>query len=256
MSKAHGKTVKHTKKVEETETEIPTGADDFDLKKKRPAAKKTAAKKPAAKKPAAKKSAAKKSAGSKTAKPKSGKMSKSGDKVRYFKRIDSKTLKSHGRYTGVTPKQAASKGFTKMVQQYKKKGRTVPPSLTIFLRESTRGSSGKVYGYTAERQKLDQPQMLTIVDKVNGEEKQITYEYRNKIRKGDIPAQIGGMKKKKAGTKEKKPKKAGSKSATGKHKAKPKAKASGSKSAKPKAAGSKTSKPKAKTAAKKTKKTK
>uniref|UniRef100_A0A6C0CAW7 Chromosomal protein MC1 domain-containing protein n=1 Tax=viral metagenome TaxID=1070528 RepID=A0A6C0CAW7_9ZZZZ len=251
MSK-NAKTAKGKKEVEDVE-EPEVNVEDMDLKKK---AKKPAAKKPATKKPAAKPKA-KKSAGSKTAKPKaktSGKVSKSGDKVRYFKRIDAKNLTSHGRYTGVTPKQAASKGFTKMVQEYKKKGRAVPPSLTIFLRESTRGSTGKVYGYTAERLKLDSPQELEIVDKVSGDTKKITYEYRNKIRKGDIPAQIGGMKKKKAGTKEKKAKKS---TKTGKTAAK-KPKASGSKSAKPKAkaSGSKTAKPKAKTAAKKTGKAK
>lgn len=214
---------KKTHQVEDTV--LPQNEDVADLKKK-----------PAAKKPAAKKAPAKKKApasGSKTAKPKAkstktGKVSKSGEKVRYFKRIDQKTLESHGRYTGVTPKQAASKGFTKMVQQYKKKGRAVPPNLTIFLRESTRGSSGKVYGYTAERQKLDSPQELVIADKVTGQDKKITYEYRNKIRKGEIPEQIGGMKKKKPASKDKKPKAK-----------KPKTKPSGSKTAKPKKAATK-----------------
>ncbi len=239
------KTNKNAKKAQDPEVDdVEDNGPVPDLKKKKkvPASgSKTASKKPATKKTKAKK------AGSKTAKKASGSKKKHEGTVRYFKRIDGKTLKSHGRYTGVTPKQAASKGFTKMVQKYKKSGKAVPKSLTIFLRESTRGSSGKVYGYTAERQKLSTPQELTIVDTLSGDEKKITYEYRNKIRKGVIPDQIGGMKKKKPSSKEKKAKKskkpksakAGKKASSGSKTAKPKK----SKAKKPKAkAGSKTAK--------------
>jgi hypothetical protein len=128
-----------------------------------------------------------------------GKPSKIGE--RYFKLIDAKTGKSYGRYTGDTPKQAASKGYTKMIQKMKILGKTPPKHSTIYLRESTRGSARKVYGYEATRQKLETPQTLTIIDGETGEEKEIVYNYRNKIRKIPVPEQIGGLRIMRSGKK-------------------------------------------------------
>lgn len=113
---------------------------------------------------------------------------------RYFKLIDSKTGKSYGRYTGETPKQAASKGFTKLLQKLKEKGKHAPKQSIIYLRESTRGSMRKIYGYEASRQKLDSPQELKIRDKETGQKKIITYHFRNKIKKVHVPEQFGGAK--------------------------------------------------------------
>jgi len=108
--------------------------------------------------------------------------------------IDAKTGRSYGRYTGDTPKQAASKGFTKMLQKLKSEGKNPPKQSTIYLRESTRGSARKVYGYEASRQKLPEPQQLEIKDKETGETKVIVYHFRNKIKKVPVPEQIGGAK--------------------------------------------------------------
>lgn len=138
-------------------------------------------------------------------------------KERYFKLIDAKTLKSYGRYTGETPKQAASKGYTKLVQKMKENEKTIPKEMTIYLRESTRGGSRKVYGYSASRQKLPQPQELIITDKATGLEKTITYHYRNKIHKIGVPPQIGGAVKKPAKTKRKTTTKRGRKGTTKHH---------------------------------------
>jgi len=85
--------------------------------------------------------------------------------------IDAKTLKSYGRYTGETPKQAASKGFTKLLQKFKENGKTIPSAMTIYMRESTRGGNRKVYGYSATRKALREPQKLVITDKETGSEK-------------------------------------------------------------------------------------
>lgn len=115
-------------------------------------------------------------------------------KDRYFKLIDDKTGKTYGRYTGDTPKQAASKGFTKMVQKSKVEGKKPPTKATIFLRESTRGSARKIYGYEAYRQKLPIPQHLTITNQENGTQKTITYHFRNKIKKIPVPDEIGNLK--------------------------------------------------------------
>lgn len=121
---------------------------------------------------------------------------------RYFKIVNSKTKESKGRYTGDTPKQAASKAFTKMLQQLKKDNQPLPKKSTIiYLRESTRGSARKVYGYEAARLKLDEPQELTIKDKDSGEEKVIVYNYRNKIKKVAVPEDIVGGKSSKSSKK-------------------------------------------------------
>lgn len=143
----------------------------------------------------------KKKMGSKTQKKTSQKKTKTtGPKkgggnqkaARYFKMLNPKTGESSGRYTGDTPKQAASKGFTKMVQRMNSDGKKIPHQSTIYLRESTRNSSRKIYGYVATRQKLPVPQKLKITDKVTGEKKVIIYYYRNKIHKVSVPELIGG----------------------------------------------------------------
>lgn len=152
---------------------------------------------------------AKKQKGGASKKQPSKKVKRTGD--RYFKVIDEKSGKTFGRYTGETPKQAASKSFTKLLQKMKESGKGAPKNVKIFLRESTRGSNRKVYGYTASRVKLSEPQELKIVDKETGDEKTITYNYRNKIHKIPVPDQVGGAKKKKSGSKTSKPKSKGSK---------------------------------------------
>jgi len=176
-----------------------------------------------------------KKAGSKTQR----KVRVKGSNDRYFKMIDIKTGKSYGRYTGETPKQAASKSFTKLLQKLKDNGKSMGgKSVTIYLRESTRGSNRKVYGYKASRVKLDKPQQLTIVDKDSKEEKTITYNYRNKIHKVEVPLELkGGAKKSKsktAGKKAKKGKSKSTKAAVGKKSKSSKKSKSGSKGKKAK----------------------
>lgn len=167
---------------------------------------------------------------------------------RYFKLVDPKSKLSSGRYTGATPKQAASKAYTKLLQKVKQSGGAIPKTTTLYLRESTRNSAKKVYGYAASRIKLTEPQQLTIKDKVTGSDKTITYNYRNKIKKISVPdVLVGG--KGKGKSKHKTEKKVGSKTAnkhtktTSKHsKASKQKKTSGSKSSKHKKTSSKSKK--------------
>ncbi len=58
-----------------------------------------------------------KKANSKTTKAASKSAKK--EKGRFFKMVDEKTKSSSGRYVGDTPKQAASKGYTKYLQRLK-----------------------------------------------------------------------------------------------------------------------------------------
>lgn len=154
--------------------------------------------------------------------------------VRYFKLINAKTGEAYGRYTGVTPKQAASKGFTKMLQKMKSENKKLPKQCVIYLRESTRNSAKKYYGYEASRQKLKESQQFVIIDKETNKEKVITYNYRNRIKKVPVPDQIGGMKirpkknvgskkatKSKTGTKNTKSKSASKKTSEGETKTPP-----------------------------------
>ncbi|XWV24543.1 hypothetical protein QJ856_gp1248 [Tupanvirus deep ocean] len=111
--------------------------------------------------------------------------------VRYFKIVDPSTGKSFGRFTGCTPKQAASKGFTKMLQTSIRTGKETPDKTKIYLRELTRGRDrNEIYAYEASRIKLDQPQNLVIHDSVTGDKKTITYCYRNVIKKIQVPKSI------------------------------------------------------------------
>lgn len=113
---------------------------------------------------------------------------------RYFKLFDIKTNESTGRYKGETPKQAASKAYTKMIRSMAKNGQKIPTYSNIYLRESTRtpqqvdGASRvitkkKIYGYRAHRNPVTPVQKVTVVNKITGEEKEITHRYRNDIKK-------------------------------------------------------------------------
>ena len=108
-------------------------------------------------------------------------------KIRYFKMVDPSTGNSFGRFTGVTPRQAASKAFTTLLQKRKTVGELVGESINdnqsteIHVKESTRGCSGKTYCYKASRTKLPEPLSVSIKNPTTGEEKTIIYKYNNRI---------------------------------------------------------------------------
>ena len=103
------------------------------------------------------------------------------DKKRFFKLVDPITRKCSGRYSGNTPKQAASKAYTKIIQTNRINGTFIPETSTIDLQESTRGSSRKIYSYQVSREKLVEPRELKIQCKNTGEEKTIVYTHRNRV---------------------------------------------------------------------------
>ena len=88
---------------------------------------------------------------------------------RYFKGVDPKTGELTGRYSGLTPKQGASKYYTKITQKYRKNGKKPPKHTKVYIRESTRQRKKKIYGYTCESVTLDEPQTVTITNKETGE---------------------------------------------------------------------------------------
>ena len=151
-------------------------------KKTAPKAKSVAAK-------VSKKSAPKK--GSKKAAKKAGskkgskKASKKGSKKGSVKKSSKKNLRSFkvklpgsedysGRFTGLTPYQAANKALSK----YFRENKNIKNKISFTIKESTRSSKRGEYTYTGKRVKLDEPIQYSI-----GEGKLITKKYKNKLTK-------------------------------------------------------------------------
>jgi len=101
--------------------------------------------------------------------------------IRYFKCIDTDGTSNSGKYCGMTPKQACSKIFTKMVQEKRLAGLDIDDETQIMIQESDNDDQ-QIFGFVASRTKLDTPQELSIVDNATGQEKIITYLYRNTIK--------------------------------------------------------------------------
>jgi hypothetical protein len=109
------------------------------------------------------------------------------DGKRYFKIIEPVSnpnfFNGHGRYRGSTPKQAASKAYSKYVQDMKSQGQPININnpITIKIKELTRGSKHKIYTYTAKRLMFLNPVEVHI----NGFNNQhhVTYKYKNLIKK-------------------------------------------------------------------------
>ena len=98
-------------------------------------------------------------------------------KVRSFKvqLPDSETYE--GRFTGLTPYQAANKALSKYYRETKKPKKHV----TFSIRESTRGSKRLVYHYNGHREKLKVP--VEYVIKSGNENRVITKNFKNRLTK-------------------------------------------------------------------------
>jgi len=90
-----------------------------------------------------------------------------------------------GRFTGLTPYQAANKALSKYYRETKK-----PKSEIVFsIKESTRGSKRLVYHYNGHREKLKVP--VEYVIKSGDESRVITKNFKNrltKIKKNELSA--------------------------------------------------------------------
>ena len=96
-------------------------------------------------------------------------------KVRSFKvqLPDSETYE--GRFTGLTPYQAANKALSKY---YRENGNKSKGQILFSIKESTRGSKRSTYTYNGKREKLVKPVEYSIE---NG--KIIVKNYKNKLTK-------------------------------------------------------------------------
>ena len=83
-----------------------------------------------------------------------------------------------GRFTGLTPYQAANKALSKYYRETKKPKQDI----RFSIRESTRGSKRSTYTYNGGRHKLDEPVKYTISNS-NGEDREIIKKFKNRLTK-------------------------------------------------------------------------
>jgi hypothetical protein len=81
-----------------------------------------------------------------------------------------------GRFTGLTPYQAANKALSKYFRETKKP----KADIRFSIRESTRGSKRSIYTYNGQRQKLDTP-VEYVINNAAGEARTITKKFKNKL---------------------------------------------------------------------------
>jgi hypothetical protein len=86
-----------------------------------------------------------------------------------------------GRYTGLTPYQAANKALSKYFRE-NKTIQNIQNEITFSIRESTRGSKRSTYTYTGNREKLETPVKYSI-NGLDGNAREIIKEYKNKLTK-------------------------------------------------------------------------
>lgn len=104
------------------------------------------------------------------------------DTIRFFKAANEQ-CNLIGRYTGTTPKQAASKASISMIRKLQQENKQIE-SINIYLYETTRGQSSAIFGFQYVRTKLDTSQSII------GGGKTITYYYKNTVNKIDVPDYI------------------------------------------------------------------
>jgi hypothetical protein len=98
----------------------------------------------------------------------------SGKKVRSFKVRLPGNETYEGRFTGLTPYQAANKALSK----YYRETKSPKKQIQFTIRESTRGSKRGTYTYNGQREKLTIPVEYSIKDG-----RTITKNYKNRLTK-------------------------------------------------------------------------
>lgn len=92
-----------------------------------------------------------------------GEMTHNGKLVRSFKVLLPEKEEYEGRFTGLTPYQAANKALSKYFRE-NKNVENIATTITFQICESTRKSNKHEYKYTGSRVKLDVPVSYTIQD--------------------------------------------------------------------------------------------
>ena len=97
-----------------------------------------------------------------------------GRRTRSFKVLLPNSTEYEGRFTGLTPYQAANKALSKYYRETNKPQKEI----TFSIKESTRGSKRSVYTYNGRREKLDTPVEYAIKDG-----RTIVKHYKNRLTK-------------------------------------------------------------------------
>ena len=100
------------------------------------------------------------------------------DKTRSFKVLLPNQEEYSGRFTGLTPYQAANKALSKYFRTLKNED--VSENINFSIKESTRGSKRNTYSYKGGRVKLATPIKYSIKS-VDGEIREIVKEYKNQL---------------------------------------------------------------------------
>jgi hypothetical protein len=102
-----------------------------------------------------------------------------GRRTRSFKVLLPNAQDYEGRFTGLTPYQAANKALSKYYRETAKPKKEIQFS----IRESTRGSKRSTYTYNGRREKLKTPVEYEIKPKDGGEARTIVKNYKNRLTK-------------------------------------------------------------------------
>lgn len=115
-------------------------------------------------------------------------------KMYYFDPYTNKRSEFQGRFCGEHPSQAAKKALSKIYLFFRNKGKTnIHTDCEIIhfaIKESTRGSSRKIFYYSGKLKELKTPTNMTITDRYTNRQQHIKYRYRSVVKPRDILTNI------------------------------------------------------------------
>ena len=106
-----------------------------------------------------------------------------GRKLRSFKVRLPNSEEYEGRFTGLTPYQAANKALSKFFRQNKDITTDITSEVEFSINETTRNSKKSIYQYIGTRNKLEIPVVYKITDSKDGSIREIVKNYKNSVKK-------------------------------------------------------------------------
>ena len=104
---------------------------------------------------------------------------KNGRRLRSFKVKLPDREEYEGRFTGLTPYQAANKALSK----YFRTNKDETGEVLFTINETTRNSKKTIYTYSGKRYKLDTPVSYKITDSKDGSIREIVKNFKNSLKK-------------------------------------------------------------------------
>jgi hypothetical protein len=106
-----------------------------------------------------------------------------GRKLRSFKVKLPNSEDYEGRFTGLTPYQAANKALSKFFRQNKDSITDISNEVEFSINETTRNSKKTIYTYIGTRNKLEVPVVYKIKDSKDGSIREIVKNFKNSVKK-------------------------------------------------------------------------